>query len=720
MIHFRKFAVATLRFLLMVILTTNLTTPAHGSVLGWFGDNRVSISGFGFFGNLYLQRALSILDPEDGPAELLDRTYIENAVWILAGEIQNRGYLKPVLEIRLFRDSVESFSTRWDNGFEERLPREIEVDYWEVSVTAGRLYYFDKIELTGLPANLGEHAAFFYATDRLFITKTDRFFTPGRMSSGFGHILQALRDQGHRRAHIVSQEFTKNDETGAVSVHAAFETGPVFYLRSVTFTRDGAVDGEGLPDTGEEETLPLGTRHLEDVILTPDLIMRYLQEIRTAYQHLGYPEVSVNLEEPATETLGDNVLVDLQFDAEPGNRITVGEIKFINTGGVSPRRLESQVPVDEGDLLDVDAVREGRDRLFRLSIFDAIDVGYEDVDEHTRNISYMFRPKPKNTVRLIFGIGSYDIVRGGFEWTQNNLWNQAHQGKLTAIQSLKATVGDYTYSIPQVTGLNLNVFANANYLRRENISFDREEYGGSAGVQHYLRRINTSLSAQFNYQLVEARNPDFIQAPGLERANVSSFEVKAMRNELDNPIYPTRGYQLFGSTEIALPQFGGNADYVRLIAGGAYHHPVARGLVWHAGLQHGVIAVPGGGGASTNIPVNKRFFLGGENTVRGYRRDQASPLNAQGQQIGATSYVLLQNELQQRITGNISFVVFADSVGLAADISEYPFNDILVSVGAGIRYRTIVGPLRFEYAYNVKRRPQDPRGMFQFALGAPF
>ncbi|MDP0495125.1 MAG: BamA/TamA family outer membrane protein [Verrucomicrobiota bacterium JB024] len=45
---------------------------------------------------------------------------------------------------------------------------------------------------------------------------------------------------------------------------------------------------------------------------------------------------------------------------------------------------------------------------------------------------------------------------------------------------------------------------------------------------------------------------------------------------------------------------------------------------------------------------------------------------------------------------------------------------MLVSVGAGLTIRTIVGPLRFEYGYNVKKRDIDPRGTFQVALGFPF
>ena len=65
-------------------------------------------------------------------------------------------------------------------------------------------------------------------------------------------------------------------------------------------------------------------------------------------------------------------------------------------------------------------------------------------------------------------------------------------------------------------------------------------------------------------------------------------------------------------------------------------------------------------------------------------------------------------------------VGFLDTVSFAQRIKDYPFNESLFSVGGGVRWKTIIGPVRLEYGYNLHRRPHDPVGTIQFSLGFPF
>ena len=77
-------------------------------------------------------------------------------------------------------------------------------------------------------------------------------------------------------------------------------------------------------------------------------------------------------------------------------------------------------------------------------------------------------------------------------------------------------------------------------------------------------------------------------------------------------------------------------------------------------------------------------------------------------------------EFEQALTPKLSLVTFVDSVGLAHHINDYPGSDVLTSVGAGLGWRTLIGPIRLEYGYNLNRRPQDPVGTVQFSVGFPF
>jgi outer membrane translocation and assembly module TamA len=88
--------------------------------------------------------------------------------------------------------------------------------------------------------------------------------------------------------------------------------------------------------------------------------------------------------------------------------------------------------------------------------------------------------------------------------------------------------------------------------------------------------------------------------------------------------------------------------------------------------------------------------------------------------VGAETYALATMELEQALTPRWSLVAFSDSLGFAHRLSGYPFDSGLFSVGIGIRWRTLIGPVRLEYGHNLNPRRGDPSGTLQFSLGFPF
>jgi outer membrane translocation and assembly module TamA len=126
------------------------------------------------------------------------------------------------------------------------------------------------------------------------------------------------------------------------------------------------------------------------------------------------------------------------------------------------------------------------------------------------------------------------------------------------------------------------------------------------------------------------------------------------------------------------------------------------------------------GDVAENLPFNRRYFPGGANSIRGYPEGEASPRNAQDKFVGAETYTLLTVEFEQALTRAWSVVFFSDSLGQSRRLDDFPWEEGLFSVGGGIRWRTIVGPVRAEYGYNLRRREGDPTGAFHFSIGYPF
>jgi outer membrane protein insertion porin family len=181
---------------------------------------------------------------------------------------------------------------------------------------------------------------------------------------------------------------------------------------------------------------------------------------------------------------------------------------------------------------------------------------------------------------------------------------------------------------------------------------------------------------------------------------------------------PHQGFKVFSTLEFASSALGGEVDYQRLELGSSFHQPLGGGRFLHLGLSHG--AIVSSGEREEDLPFNKRFFPGGENSIRGYQQGEASPLNAEGEVIGAETYLLGNAEFEQVLTPAWSLVFLFDAVGFAADLQDYPLTDALYSAGGGVRWKTPIGPARIEYGHNLNPRKHDPAGTLHFSLGFPF
>jgi len=677
--------------------------------IGW---DRIHISGLGWQSNRQLKQALSVVSNNESQTLLLSTSTLEDIFLVLKNEVIQIGYLQPKFEYTLIYEGGTATQLDWQTAhaapiFSAKSHRPVKT--LDIKVIPGKLYYYEDIQINGLPNMSAEKIrSFFHPTGQWIVSKRDRYFTPGRLKQSLQSIRNFLQEAGYRNAEIVNESFDVDDTTGAVTVQAAFATGPQHWIAHVRIQ----TDADPPPEHPFHPTLSLPT------LLSPSWLSKYMYTVRRHYQSYGYVDIETNAFFKEVNANEDKIYLDLEIQVQPG------PVKYVGTVTLSgPERLDTefiaqQLNVHSGQLFDPTKVEQTREYLQRLRLFKSIDVEYIDADASSRDIIFKLKPQSRDRITLIGGIGSYDIVRTGVQWDRMNLWGRAHRTELQVLQSLRMSQVEYNYTIPQLWGSDVNVFTNTHALFREEISFERQEWGMRIGGSFPWKKHNTQLTVQYKYERLAVIGQDFLPEDGLEEATVSSLEFRIRKNELDNPILPSAGYQLFASLELALPAVGGEVEYQRLECGGAYHHSFTDGLIGRLGLRHGLIT--SFDKSTTNIPFNRRFFLGGEHSVRGYRDGEASPLDAQGKEIGATAYTLLQLEIEQQLNQSLSLVVFTDSAGLSENSDAYLSPQWLHSVGVGMRLRTFLGPLRFEYAHNINPREVDPHGSFQVGLGLPF
>ncbi len=216
------------------------------------------------------------------------------------------------------------------------------------------------------------------------------------------------------------------------------------------------------------------------------------------------------------------------------------------------------------------------------------------------------------------------------------------------------------------------------------------------------------------------------------RVGLPSFTY--IRDHRDNPLDSHKGTYNTLDFGVAAGIFGSEANFSRLLFQNSSYYGFGANRRWTFARSTRLgIEEPFGAGANTvagSIPLPERFFLGGSNTHRGFPLNQAGPRDLEtGFPIGGGGMFLNNLELRTPplpfpFAGeNLSGVLFHDAgnvFGSAGDIlpsilrftqrtdqcavgatGRCDFNYLSHAVGAGIRYRTPIGPVRFDVGYNL-------------------
>ncbi len=670
----------------------------------------LDVSGLGWWGSREMQRALErLLGAERGAT--LDANAIEDAVFLMMSTLENDGYLSPQIEVKLVRTDGTAESHRFDETLATLLPRPLEAREVRFEVTRGVRYRVSAVEFIGLETIAEDDAVeLFRPSTGLLPGGSVRLYAPGRLQRALDGLRDELQQRGHAEANATVKSLVINDTTGAVDLAIEVSEGPRWRVASLMFAGDAATEVK-LDDLVPDEARPWTHLWQQDV----------LEEIRRRHFSAGYPDVQVRMEinrSAAAEAGERPVAVTARITAGP--RVTVGLVRFTGAERTRESVLRRRVTVQPGEPLNPLALERTRYRLGQLGIFDAVDLRYEPGSGDVRDPVFALTETAPWEASLLAGYGSYERLRAGVELRQTNLFGRAHQSRLLLVQSFKSSRGDYTYTMPELFGETLDASVNVFGLQRDERSFLRQEYGGGVTLRRPLPWIRADALAGFTYQSLRSKENELTtRASDDEQVTVASVDVGLTRDTRDNPLRPRTGYRWFTQVEAASRSFGGEVDYQRLELGFAVHQPWGRGRWIHAGLTHGVLTTFGAGG-SIDPPVNKRFFPGGDASIRGYPSGSASPRAADGRFIGAKSYVLANLEVEQTVVGNWTAVLFADALGTASRLAEYPFDEELYAIGLGVRYQSLVGPIRLEYARNVSPREGDPSGTLHFSVGFPF
>lgn len=696
------------RLIALTLLVVALASAAtvHGASPASGEPARLAVKGAGFFRDRELQAALTRLLGQ--PQARLDTNAIEDAAVILMSALGDEGFQRAAVDIFAELDDGATRRFTFDPTFETPLPRPLSARAVTFELRRGVRHTVDTVEFNGLSVLPERQARALFRSDAaLFLTARSNAFSPSRLNRSADALLGELRQRGRVEAEVRTRTAV-NEQNGRVAVTVDVSEGQAWTVTELAYQRE---EGDDVP-------LPPASRWLGRA-WSPTLQEDVREAIRHAYYERGYPDVGVHVIAEAGEESAAGTEAGIVATIVAGPRVTMGQARFEGAPRMRESVLRRRVRLAAGAPLNLMALENARYRLSRIGIFEAVELRFVPEDGAVRDPVFRLREGPRYETSLLFGYGSYEQVRGGVEHRQRNLFGLAHQSRLELVQSMKSSSGDYTYTVPELFGESLDGTGRLFGLQRKEIAFLRQEYGVNVALKRAVRQIGGEVTAGYTFQALRNRRNSLSTRTTDERQlNVASLLFAIGGDRRDNPLRPRNGYRWSAQVELADPRLGSQATYQRSEVAAGYHTRWGGSRWIHAGVSHGVITTAGANDVS--LPVNKRFFPGGDSSIRGYKRGQAAPRGADGLFVGAKSVLLVNLELEQAVTPNWSAVVFWDGLGMAESLRDYPMRDRLHTAGAGVRYQTLIGPLRLEYGRNLNPRPDDPSGTWQFSVGYPF
>ncbi len=187
----------------------------------------------------------------------------------------------------------------------------------------------------------------------------------------------------------------------------------------------------------------------------------------------------------------------------------------------------------------------------------------------------------------------------------------------------------------------------------------------------------------------------------------------------DDPADPRRGGLIATNLEVAPDFLGSSLQFFRTTAEvRRYHSLGATNVVLAGRLKVGFIDPIQ---ATSEIPIYRRFFAGGEGSVRGYRYDYLGPRDISGNPLGGEALVEGSLEVRIPLYKDFRAVAFLDFGNVFLKIRDLDLGQLKYSSGVGLRYQTPVGPIGVDVGFPLN--PIDPgrdRYRFHLTIGQAF
>ena len=432
--------------------------------------------------------------------------------------------------------------------------------------------------------------------------------------------------------------------------------------------------------------------------------------------------------------------LDISYKVKEGPRVYIERIDIVGNTRTKDEVIRREMRIAEGDAYNRVLLERARRRLTALDFFKKIDF-QELPGSAPDRIVLVVKVEEKSTGSLHVSLGYSTLENGpvvSADITERNFMGTGREVRLKTSLSFRRQSIDFGYTEPYFLGYNMaagfDIFGNRTDLKDES-NFRTNQVGFGLRANFPLDDYQTLYTRyRLTYRDTKARDGVDLCSPAsseyspavcdsLGKDLISTLGATYVLDKLDNPAEPNSGYRVQAAVDVA--GLGGDVHYVRAELAGYYFMPL-----FYEGVT---LKLKGTGGHilawnGDHVRVNDRFVMGGP-SFRGFAVAGIGPMDDKGNYLGGESYAIGTVEVlfplglpeELGLSGAV-FTDFGTVFGVKRDYGTpiYDKAKLRWSVGAGLLWKSPLGPLRLNVAYAVKKASWDETELIQFGVGTRF
>jgi outer membrane protein insertion porin family len=415
------------------------------------------------------------------------------------------------------------------------------------------------------------------------------------------------------------------------------------------------------------------------------------------------------------------------LDIEQGPQVSVERINITGNTKTRDKVVRREMKLVEGDLFNATNLKRSKARINNLGFFEAVDVNTSaGSDDNHMNVDVNVKERSTGTFSVGAGFSSVDGIVGQGSITQENFLGRGWKLNLAASVGGESSTYQIGLTDPYFLDTRWTLGFELYQTEREWSDFSRKSQGFAIKAGHpvgeYSRVLATyRLEQKDIYDVSAFASNDIQEQEGT--STLSSITTTYIYNTTDNRMDPTAGTDLNATWELA--GLGGSEKFSKYVLDVRQFWPWRWGTYFSAHGQVGYVHDLGSDNGE--VPIDERFFLGGIYSIRGFESREVGPRDFQGNFIGGDTEAYFNFEFIFPLVESLGLkgVTFFD-VGNAWGDDDFwgeddeAFASWRYSAGAGVRWLSPMGPMRFEYGYNLDARDYEDNGKFDFMIGRFF